>query len=51
MPRNKPLNRTLNSAIQLPAVPLGINLFRLGGVGGASSRRLTPIRRAAYAGA
>jgi hypothetical protein len=39
-----PMNRTLNSVVQLTAVPSGINLFRLGEVGGAIQRRLSPIR-------
>ena len=29
------MKRTLNSAVQMTAVPCGINLFRLGTVGGA----------------
>jgi hypothetical protein len=39
----------LNSSVQTSAVPSGINLFRLGGVGGAIQRRLSPIRNAAEA--
>jgi hypothetical protein len=37
------MKRTLNSAIQLTALPFGINLFRLGRVGGAIQRRLSPM--------
>jgi len=42
----KPMKRTLNSAVQLTAVPFDNYLFRLGGVGGAIQRRLSPIRSA-----
>jgi hypothetical protein len=38
------MKRTLNSVVQMTAVVYGINLFRLGGVGGAIQRRLSPIR-------
>jgi hypothetical protein len=41
------MNRTLNSVVQLIAVLSGIHLLRLGGVGGAIQRRLSPIRWAA----
>jgi hypothetical protein len=38
------MKRTLNSSVQISAVPSGINLFRLGDLGGAIQRRLSPIR-------
>ena len=38
------MKRTLNSSAPISAVPFGINLLRLGGVGGAIQRRLSPIR-------
>jgi len=38
------MKRTLNSSVQSSAVPSGINLFRLGDLGGAIQRRLSPIR-------
>jgi hypothetical protein len=37
----------LNSSVQISAVPFGFNLSRLGEVGGAIQRRLSPIRYAA----
>jgi hypothetical protein len=46
-PANEPMKRTLNSAVQMAAVPFGINLFRLGRGGGTIQRRLSPIRQAA----
>jgi hypothetical protein len=48
LPLNKPMKRTLNSAVQSPAVPFGNDLFRLGDLGGAIQRRLSPIHWAAY---
>ncbi len=43
-PPNKAMKRTLNSAVQITAVLSGNDLFRLGRVGGAIQRRLSPIR-------
>jgi hypothetical protein len=37
------MKRALNSSVQISAVPFGINLFRLGELGGAVQRRLSPI--------
>jgi len=41
------MKRTMNSSVQISAVTFGINLLRLGRVGGAIQRRLLPIRYAA----
>jgi hypothetical protein len=47
-PPNKPMKRTLNSWAQSTAVPFGINFVRLGDLGGAIQRRLSPIRYTAF---
>jgi hypothetical protein len=39
MPLSKAMKRMLNSWVQMTAVPFGINLFRLGAIGGAIQRR------------
>ena len=41
------MKRTLNSGVESTAVSFGINRFRLGMVGGATQRPLSPIRWAA----
>jgi hypothetical protein len=38
-PPNKPMKRTLNSSVQISAVPSGTNHFGLGDLGGAIQRR------------